>query len=79
MKEEGIYIGEEEVLNAIPKGDRSSAIIEPLLKDQWFLDVKDMAEKSIGAVKSGEINFTPKFWENTFNIGCCIFCILRSN
>ena len=66
MKEEGIYIGEEEVLNAIPKGDRSSAIIEPLLKDQWFLDVKDMAEKSIGAVKSGEINFTPKFWENTF-------------
>ena len=66
MKEKDIYEGSEEVNNKIPKGDRSSAVIEPLLKYQWFLDVKDMAEESMKAVKSGDIEFKPKFWENTF-------------
>ena len=66
MKEKDIYEGEEEVINTIPKGDRSSAVIEPLLKYQWFLNVKDMAEESMKAVKRGDIEFKPKFWENTF-------------
>ena len=66
IKEKDIYEGSEEVTNKTPKGDRSSAVIEPLLKYQWFLDVKDMAEESMKAVKSGDIEFKPKFWENTF-------------
>ena len=66
MKEKDMYEGEEEVINTIPKGDRSSAVIEPLLKYQWFLNVKDMAEESMKAVKRGDIEFKPKFWENTF-------------
>ena len=66
MKDNEIFVSEEEVLNTIPKGDRTSSVIEPLLKDQWFLDVKQMAIESINAVESGHISFKPKFWENTF-------------
>ena len=40
--------------------------MEPLLKNQWFLDVKEMANKSSSAVEKGEVEFKPKFWENTF-------------
>ncbi len=66
MKELNLHVDEEDIQHAIPIGDRSGAIIEPLLKNQWFLDVKEMASKSIQAVKKGDITFKPKFWENTF-------------
>ena len=66
MKGLNLYVEEEDIQHAIPIGDRSGAIIEPLLKNQWFLDVKEMASKSIQAVKKGDIIFKPKFWENTF-------------
>ncbi len=66
MKELDLYVEEEDIQHAVPVGDRSGAIIEPLLKNQWFLDVKEMASKSIRAVKKGDVVFKPKFWENTF-------------
>ncbi|MBT3475912.1 valine--tRNA ligase [bacterium] len=66
MNEIGVFVKEEKVNNAIPIGDRSGEIIEPLLKNQWFLDVKEMANKSLKVVQDGKVKFKPKFWENTF-------------
>ena len=66
MDDLDLFIKEEVVDNTIPIGDRSGEVVEPLLKKQWFLDVKGMAKKSIKAVEDGDINFKPKFWENTF-------------
>ena len=51
MQEANILTSIDDVINTIPKGDRSGEVIEPLLKDQWFLDVKGMAERSIKAVE----------------------------
>ncbi|HEY6395034.1 MAG TPA: valine--tRNA ligase, partial [Candidatus Binataceae bacterium] len=45
---------------------RCDTIVEPMLSEQWFLRVKQMAERAIEAVKKGETAFYPKFWENTF-------------
>jgi valyl-tRNA synthetase len=66
MKDIDIFVKDETIDNVVPIGDRSGEVVEPLLKSQWFLDVKVMSEKSLNAVKSGNVKFKPKFWENTF-------------
>ncbi|MDR3325777.1 MAG: valine--tRNA ligase [Rhodospirillaceae bacterium] len=50
----------------VPYGDRSGVVIEPLLTDQWFVDVIKLAKPAIEAVKSGRTRFIPKHWENTY-------------
>ncbi len=50
----------------VPRGDRSGSIIEPLLTDQWYVKVAPLAEPALEAVKSGEIQFVPDNWKNTY-------------
>ncbi|WP_373019440.1 valine--tRNA ligase [Thiomicrorhabdus sp.] len=50
----------------VPRGDRSHAVIEPLLTDQWYVAVEELAKPAIDAVKNGDIEFVPKNWENTY-------------
>ncbi|HEV2523885.1 MAG TPA: valine--tRNA ligase, partial [Gammaproteobacteria bacterium] len=50
----------------IPRGDRSNAILEPLLTDQWFVSIKSLAEPAIAAVKDGQIRFVPENWTKTY-------------
>ena len=50
----------------VPRGDRSGAIIEPLLTDQWFVEIAPLAKPAIDAVESGSITFVPKQYENTY-------------
>lgn len=50
----------------VPRGDRSHAVIEPYLTDQWYVAVESLAKPAIDAVKNGDIEFVPKNWENTY-------------
>ena len=50
----------------VPRGDRSGSIIEPFLTDQWYVKVAPLAEPALEAVKSGEIQFVPDNWKNTY-------------
>ncbi len=50
----------------VPRGDRTQAVIEPLLTDQWFVKVAPLAEPAIKAVESGQIRFVPDNWKNTY-------------
>jgi len=50
----------------VPRGDRSGVVIEPYLTDQWYVDARAMAGPAIAAVESGDIQFVPKQWENTY-------------
>ena len=50
----------------VPHGDRSGAILEPYLTDQWFVDAKTLAKPAIEAVRSGRTVFVPKNWEKTY-------------
>ena len=50
----------------VPRGDRSGAVIEPYLTDQWYVDAKQLAIPAIEAVENGQIEFVPKQWENTY-------------
>jgi valyl-tRNA synthetase len=50
----------------VPHGDRSSAVIEPFLTDQWYVDAKTLAQPAIAAVREGKTVFVPKNWEKTY-------------
>jgi valyl-tRNA synthetase len=50
----------------VPRGDRTNAILEPLLTDQWFVDIKPLAEPAIRAVEDGRIRFVPENWSGVY-------------
>jgi len=50
----------------IPFGDRSGAVIEPWLTDQWYVDAKTLAQPAIEAAKSGAIKIVPETWAKTW-------------
>jgi valyl-tRNA synthetase len=50
----------------VPHGDRSGAVIEPYLSDQWYVDAKTLAQPAIAAVREGRTTFVPKNWEKTY-------------
>jgi valyl-tRNA synthetase len=52
--------------HAVPHGDRSGAVIEPRLTEQWYCNAKVLAQPAIEAVEQGRVKFVPKQWENTF-------------
>ena len=56
----------EDYETKIPRGDRSTAVIEPYLTDQWYVDIKPLAKMAIEAVESGKIKFVPENWSKTY-------------
>jgi len=56
----------EPYVHMVPHGDRSGAVIEPWLTDQWYVDAKRLAQPAIEAVRAGETSFIPKNWEKTY-------------
>ena len=56
----------EDYTLTIPRGDRSGAILEPLITNQWFLKMEPLAEPAITVVKNGELKFVPENWSKTY-------------
>ncbi len=56
----------EPTTHAVPHGDRSGAVLEPFLTDQWYVDAKMLAEPAIKAVRARKTVFVPGQWEATF-------------
>jgi valyl-tRNA synthetase len=50
----------------VPRGDRSGAVIEPWLTDQWYVRIEPLARPAIEAVESGRIRFVPENWDRTY-------------
>ncbi len=50
----------------IPRGDRSHAVVEPYLTDQWYVKIEPLAKPAIEAVESGRIRFVPENWSKTY-------------
>ena len=56
----------EDYVVKIPRGDRSHAVVEPYLTDQWYVKVEPLAKPAIDAVESGRIKFVPENWSKTY-------------
>ena len=50
----------------VPRGEKSNAIIEPLITDQWYVKTEPLAKPAIEAVKNGRIEFVPENWSKTY-------------
>ena len=50
----------------VPHGDRSNVPIEPFLTDQWYVNVKPLADRALVAVQNGETRFIPESWKSTY-------------
>jgi valyl-tRNA synthetase len=50
----------------IPRGDRSHAVVEPYLTDQWYVKIEPLAKPAIEAVEDGRIRFVPSNWSKTY-------------
>ncbi len=50
----------------VPRGDRTSQVIEPYLTDQWFVKMDGLAKRGMELVDSGEVKFVPANWVNTY-------------
>jgi valyl-tRNA synthetase len=50
----------------VPRGDRSGAVLEPFLTDQWYVRIAPLAAPAIAAVESGRTRFVPESWAKTY-------------
>ena len=66
LEAKGLMEKIEPHLHTVPHGDRSNAVIEPRLTDQWYVDAATLAKPAIDAVKRGQTTFVPKNWETTY-------------
>jgi valyl-tRNA synthetase len=66
LESQGLLEKVEDHLLKVPRGDRSGAVIEPYLTDQWFVKTKPLAEPAIQVVKEGKIRFIPENWTKTY-------------
>ena len=66
LEAEGALVSVEDRVIPTPYGDRSGVVIEPWLTDQWYVDVKPLAERVIEATKAGKIRIVPETWAKTW-------------
>ena len=50
----------------VPRGDRSGAVLEPYLTDQWYVKVEPLAREAQAAVHQGRTRFVPENWSRTY-------------
>ena len=66
LEQQGLLDRVEDYKHTVPRGDRSNAVLEPYLTDQWFVRVAPLAEPAIRAVEEGAIRFVPDVWAKTY-------------
>ncbi len=52
--------------HAVGTHDRCKTTVEPLVKQQWFVKMEEMAKPAIEALKSGELKFVPERFDKTY-------------
>ena len=64
----GILVKTEDLIHKIGTSERTKAVIEPRLSDQWFLKMEELVKPAIKAVlaEDSEIKLFPKKFENTY-------------
>ncbi len=67
LEESGVLIKTENHINKVGTSERTKAVIEPRLSDQWFLKMEDLVKPAITSVlETGDVKLFPKKFENTY-------------
>ncbi len=51
----------------VPRCGRTNEIVEPMLTDQWYVNMESLAQLGLHCVASGEVRFVPENWTTTYN------------
>jgi len=66
LQAKGLLVSAKPHKLMIPRGDRTHAVIEPMLTDQWFMSMEGLAKRGLAAVDSGDLRFVPENWTTTY-------------
>jgi valyl-tRNA synthetase len=66
LEDKGLVERIEPHMHTVPHGQRSAAVVEPFLTDQWYVDARMLAQEAIRAVRDRRTSFVPKQWETTY-------------
>lgn len=60
LREKGILVKEEDYTHNVAVCERCKSVVEPIISEEWFVKVKDMAEEAVKTINNNEIDFLPK-------------------
>ncbi|TKD56560.1 valine--tRNA ligase [Flavobacterium sp. ASW18X] len=67
LEEKGFLVKTEQHVNKVGTSERTKAVIEPRLSDQWFLKMEDLSKPALEAVmESGDVKLFPDKFKNTY-------------
>jgi valyl-tRNA synthetase len=66
MRAAGLAIKEEPHTLRVPRSQRGGEIVEPLVREQWFVRMAGLAGPALAAVDSGETRIVPERFERTY-------------
>jgi len=66
LQEQGLIVAIDDHVHSVGHCYRCHTVIEPWLSDQWFVDMKPLAEPAIAAVRDGRVTYHPDRWKNVY-------------
>ncbi|SFB34483.1 valyl-tRNA synthetase [Acetitomaculum ruminis DSM 5522] len=66
LEELGLLIKVEDHEHNVGIHDRCSTTVEPMVKQQWFVKMEELAKPAINALKTGELKFVPENFDKTY-------------
>jgi valyl-tRNA synthetase len=67
LKDQGLIAEVKPHKMVVPRCGRTGAVVEPMLTDQWFVKMENLAKAGLDAVARGDIEFVPGNWTATYN------------
>ncbi len=59
LEREELRRGEEELEHSVGHCYKCDTVIEPMVKEQWFISMRPLADTAIAAIERGDVTFTP--------------------
>ncbi len=69
LKEKDLLLEIEPLVHEVGHSERTGALIEPMIKKQWFVKMRPLADKILENQKDKDkkVNFVPEYYEKTMN------------
>ncbi len=66
LEEKGLLLKAEDYVNKVGTSERTGAVIEPKISQQWFLKMSELAKPALDVVMNDEVKFHPEKFKNTY-------------
>jgi len=68
LKKGDMAIKEEQHVQRVPRSQRGGEIVEPLVREQWFIKMEGLAKPALDAVENGDTKIVPERFEKTYRM-----------